>query len=72
MAESKTQIALRVAHRHSEDPTTTAQEREAILAAMTGAFKGRPGELAAKTLFHLREQRRLQMTLKAILEGIGK
>lgn len=65
------QTALIVALRHSDAATTTEQEREAVLIAIADIFSGERGELAAKSLHHLREQRRLQLTLRAILEGIG-
>ncbi len=61
--------ALRVAFRELDVPSTTASERESVLAAMTEHLPSKEAELAAQTLHHLREQRRLQMTLKSILDG---
>lgn len=65
------QTALTVSMRHIDAPTTTEQEREAILSATATVFSGETGELAARTLYHLREGRKMQLTLKAILVGVG-
>jgi len=67
---SDLQKALTVALRHSDEASTSEAEREAILAAAAETFSGPTGEVAAQTLFHLREQRRLQLTLRGLLEGI--
>lgn len=64
--------ALSVACRHADAKTTTEQEREAILASIAVIFDSKEAEIAAQSLHHLREARRLQLILKAILEGIGK
>lgn len=66
---SEIETALAVAVRHLDDATTTEREREAVLAAVAVTFAGEPGETASRSLHHLREQRRLQLTLKNILEA---
>lgn len=60
--------ALKVALRHIDQETTTESEHEAVLVAIAENFSGERGELAARSLHHLREQKRLQMTLRSILE----
>lgn len=63
--------ALRVAYRHIDDPTTREPEREAILAAMAVYLPCAEADLAARQLYHLREQRRLQLTLRGLLDAQG-
>lgn len=69
---SDLRTALSVAFRHIDDVSTTDGEREAVLAAIASHMASAEAELAAQQLFHLREQRRLQLTLRAILDGVGK
>jgi hypothetical protein len=65
---SELHTALSLAVRHLEDPQTTELEREAVLASVAVHFSGEVGETAARTLFHLREQRKLQLTLRGVLQ----
>ncbi len=64
---SDLQIALAVAVRHLDAATTTEKEREAVLSSVIEHFDGEPGETAARSLFHLREQRKLQFELELII-----
>ncbi len=66
---SDLQTALAVAVRHLDAKTTTEREREAVLVAVTEHFSGEPGETASRSLHHLREQHKEQLTLKNILEA---
>ena len=61
--------ALRVAFRHIDAADTTRTERESVLSAMVSCLPDREAELAAQSLHHLREGRKAQMTLKAIIDG---
>ncbi|HEX2860702.1 MAG TPA: hypothetical protein VHN79_03640 [Lacunisphaera sp.] len=58
-----------MALRHIEAPQTSEREREAILSTVAETFSGPIGETASRSLFHLREGRKLQLTLKNIMEG---
>lgn len=60
--------ALRVAFRHVDDAGTSDAEHEQILMALAEHAPDAEAETASRALFHLREQRRLQMTLRSILE----
>jgi hypothetical protein len=66
---SELRTVLRVAYRHIDEETTLPSEREAVLAAMAAHLDNAEAELAAQTLHHLREQRRLQLTLKSVMEA---
>ncbi len=59
------QVAVSIALRNIDDLNDT--EREHVLAAAVEVFAGEVGETATRSLYHLREQRRLQMTLRAVL-----
>jgi hypothetical protein len=61
--------ALRVAFRHVDDADTSDLEHEAILTAIAEHAPDAEAEMASRALFHLREQRRLQLTLRSILEA---
>lgn len=69
-----TQSALRVvaciAFRHIAE--LPEYQREQVLVALVEVLPETEAVHAQEALYHLREQRKCQLTLKAILEGIGK
>lgn len=66
--DNATLTALAVAFRHYDEPTTTEQERDAILAAVEAHFNGEEGETAARILFHRHEARSRQLHLRGLLK----
>ncbi|MBA4136748.1 MAG: hypothetical protein C0518_05475 [Opitutus sp.] len=50
--------------------TLSEREREQVLTALVVTCPQEEGEIAQRALYHLQQQRKEQMTLKAILEGV--
>lgn len=71
MCDEATKAALRtaacLAFRHIGE--VSESEREAVLMALVEVLPEREGELAERMLFHLREERRLQLELGLLLEA---
>ena len=63
-------LAAIVAFRHIDE--LPEHQREQVLLALIEVLPTSESEIAQNALFHFREQRKHQLTLKAILEGIGK
>lgn len=61
--------AVRIAYRQFDQ--LTEAEQSAVLVSLMHVGGEQEADLANKTLFHLREQRRLQLTLRAVLDGVG-
>lgn len=61
--------ALRLALRQVDHSTTTEQEHDAVLAAITEHLSGAEAEVSARTLFHRRQARQLQLELRGLLGG---
>lgn len=61
--------ALAVAFRHYDDPTTSDEDRDAILAAVVQHFDGDEAETASRILHHREEARARQLHLKGLLSG---
>jgi hypothetical protein len=59
--------ALAVAFRHYDDPTTSEEDRDAILAAVVQHFDGDEAETASRILHHREEARARQMQLRGLL-----
>lgn len=64
--QSSLRTAALIAYR-SFDSLTEAEKCDVLL-SLVATGRGEEAELAGKSLFHLREQRRLQLTLRSILE----
>lgn len=58
-------VAAPIALKHEGE--LTEKELEAILLGLVEALPGREGEIASRSLFHLREQRRTQLELVGVL-----
>jgi hypothetical protein len=56
-----------IAFRHLDE--VTESEREEVLIALVDALPAREAELAEQMLYHLREERRVQMQLEGIFEA---
>lgn len=67
-------IALRqtvqIAARHMDG--LTEQEREAVLMAAVAVLPSQEGEVAQTALYHLQQQRKAQLTLCSILNGLSR
>lgn len=59
-----------IAFRHIND--VSEREREHVLVALMDVLPEREGKLAQDALFALRESRRLQLELHALVEGVGQ
>lgn len=59
--------ALRVAFRHFNDDTTTEEERDAILRAMTLRLPSPEAEAASRMLYHREHGRSEQMLIASLL-----
>lgn len=64
--KSALRTAAMIAYRSFD--SLTEQERSDVLVALMATGNDDEADLANKTLYHLREQRRLQLTLRSILE----
>jgi len=60
---------IALALRHYEAPTTTEEERDALLAVISSEINGAEGEAAARALHHRREARAHQMQLTQLFSA---
>ena len=60
---------LQIALAEVSKDNSPESDREAVLIACAELLKGNEGEAAARSLHHLREGRREQLTLRGFLDG---
>jgi hypothetical protein len=64
-------VTLRIALGAVTKEDAVESDREAVLVTCAERLRGPEGEAAARSLFHMREQRREQLMLSALLDGVG-
>lgn len=68
-SEEALRTTLRIALAAVSKDGAKESDREAVLLTCSEKLAGQEADTAARSLFHMREQRREQLTLSSMLEG---